>query len=285
MFKTHIWVGDCVDTMAVSAHLMETCDPCGGVSGEAWMDYRGEFPGPVTGYDGVVTIENVVVKYGIAVVTIRLTATGDEFLRGYFDDAEHLLAVFVNGKSNAACVRLRCEDTLPGSVFPWNKACGPKPDCDWTQEFADKAYERWIKCECDATFIVCEQCSYEWWKRCVPCVSKPESKIVDLKFRDCKTDSDDHEIVVKLKWDNVVYDAIRFEFDGDSWRGSKTGKNGNVTVLKVYKDGCDWRAKIRIDYDCGCAEGALPSRVFVWAGLDCCSLDKIVKLPCEHDSH
>ena len=285
VFKTHIWVGDCVDCVAVSAHLMETCDPCGGVSGEAWMDYCGEFPGPVTGYDGVVTIEDVEIENGIALVTIRLTATGDEFLRGYFDDGKHLLAVFVNGKSNEACVRLRCEDTLPGSMFPWSEACGPKADCDWTQAYADAAYDRWIKCECPATFIVCEQCSYEWWKRCVPCVSQPESKIVDLKFRRCKTDGDDHEFLVKLKWDGVVYDMIRFEFDGDSWSGSKTGKNGHVSVLKVYKDGKDWRAKVRIDYDCGCPEGALPSCVFLWSELDCCSLDKIVRLPCEDPKH
>jgi hypothetical protein len=285
VFKTHIWVGDCVDCVAVSAHLMETCDPCGGVSGEAWMDYCGEFPGPVTGYDGVVTIENVEIANGLAVVTIRLTATGDEFLRGYFDDGEHLLAVFVNGESNEACVRLRCEDTLPGSMFPWSKACGPKPTCDWTQAFADKAYERWIACECPATFIVCEQCSYEWWKRCVPCVSKPESKIVNLKFRNCKTDGDGHEMLVKLKWNDVLYDMIRFEFEGDSWTGSKTGKDGHVSVLKVYKDGHDWRAQIRIDYDCGCPEDALPSRVFVWAEFDCCSLDRIVKLPCEDPAH
>ena len=284
VIETHVWVGDCDDCFAVSAHLTKDCyDECSAMYGEAWMDWCGAFPGAVTGYDGVVTIEDVRIVDGLAYVRVRLKATGDHLLRGYFPEGKAGLYVFVNGEYNKACIDLDCKTVHAGAILPWSEDC-PEVECGASEEKIAEAYALWQECVCSGQWFVIDSKGYEAWLKCEPCTPHVLSKHVTVNFgADCDCPyGEDNMLDLRLKLGDVMFDAAELSFSGNEWTGELAGDDGFMTLLRVWKtDSGAWKARVRIDYDCGCPQRALPSRVMVWGGFNNCYLDKWVRLPCE----
>lgn len=277
---TKIWVGDCVsDHWGASAHLQISCKKGAGVYGEAWGDWYGAFPGAIKGLDGVVTIEDVWYSDGIATVRVRLKATGPE-LEGWFPNRKLRLTVFVNGKKETACIKLRCETMRPGAVFPWTKKCLPQPECEEPEKAVFKRYSAWRWCDCLAPFFVRTATSYESWRACHPCEPEKKHKDVVVKYT-CDDCVEDHTYMVKLKDGREVMDQIKIEFWGNEWVGPRRGGNGHLDLVKVWRgEHGAWYAKLRIWYKCGC-DYHPPEWLKLWSKIDSCAKDKRVYLECD----
>ncbi|MHC5009596.1 MAG: DUF7467 domain-containing protein [Planctomycetota bacterium] len=120
--QTELWVGDMADCFEVTAALYNYCAPFLPYD-QVDLAYCGPFPGPATGPNGAVTVEDVSVADGWATVRVRLVAQGPMFPLGRFGPGTRMVRVTVNGQTNDGCTELRCDALRPGVRFT------PDPDC------------------------------------------------------------------------------------------------------------------------------------------------------------
>ena len=232
----------------IYAYFWDSCKKDGPEIDFAGMFYKGDFPGAVTGYNDVLTIESVRVVDCWAIVRLRLTAQGCAFPRGFFGKKCRTVGVWFNGIWHRGKVSFRCECVRPGSWFTWEECC-KFPECE--EKFTERQLDRMIldgppSC-CDAEFLTRETVSWENWVKCLweppECKRQSESckcgyNLVEfeLDYWVKKSSSDRHEFELELdKWGYHEIDFLKLRFNGDEWHGEKKSENGYVYLKSVYK--------------------------------------------------
>ncbi len=279
--ETKIWVGD-EDCFQLGADFRDGCSPWSDELDSVWVEWKGAFPGRQVGHDGVLIVENVVVRNGIATVTLKLIAQKDWFYKGRFGDRERRVAVEINGCEKEGCAIFRCEHLRPGAMFDWTDGCPEMPECDLSKDkdwWLRQVRDDWNDCKYDASFLVVDTWSWESWRWCEPCESTEMRELCVIDF--WIGDRDDHTFRVKAKDGSKVLADIRVEFDGDHWDDGK--RDGFLKVAKIWRvSGDHWRARVRIDFECDCWHDVtgVPQDLLIWAELDDCAHDKNVWLDC-----
>lgn len=283
--ETRFWVDEWHEWYDVYAWLYDDCCPGAREIDFAGVWYRGEFPGSVTGYNDVLTLESVRMVGNWAIVRLRLTAQGCAFPRGFFGNKCRSLVVTFNGRRNVGETIIRCEHVRPGSWFTWCDACG-FPDCP--EEIDPKVLAAMIMegppDGCNGRFLTIDTYGWENWLECEPppdCKDQSETcecgyNTVALELDYWVEHGERHRFDLELKkWGVDVIDALAVCFTGNEWHGRKKGW-GNVVLLTDvwlvekgrYAD--LWRMRVHIQA-CDRRDGnpgALPEQLEVATKLD-----------------
>ncbi len=284
--ETRFWLDPCESWYDVYAYLKDGCGDCATEIDYAGIYFHGGFPGAVTGYNDVLTLENVWREGGWVYVRLRLTAQGAAFPRGFFGKGTRSVIVTLGDQKRQGCVELRCEKVRPGSWFTSSDACY-LPDCPPARDACVLASGSWddrSPC-CSADYRVLDTYSWENWQTCD---GKPECK---QQSESCKAGYNTVEIEidywVKNHGDHHVFDAgfwswgkteidhVGLSFDGTSWEGSKKSDHGLATLLYVRRidtgDAADlWRARFLVR-SCDRADGnpgVLPEQLEIRSKVD-----------------
>lgn len=113
----------------VYVRLDRGCECPGDMLDLADFSYEGAFPGPQSGRNGVITVNDVVIEDGVARVFVCLEATAPLFPQGYFS-GPFKIEVVVNGISEKVCTPLTCDTLSIGGTIPadWHpRWCGDEP--------------------------------------------------------------------------------------------------------------------------------------------------------------
>jgi len=249
--ETKFWVGFTDEPerrwFDVYAYFFDGCREGARELDYAGMFYQGDFPGAETGYNDVLTIENVRVEEGWAIVRLRLTAQGCVFPRGFFGKKCRTVAVWFNGKWNYGKSVFRCECVRPGSWFTWGEACG-FPECDETYSpsvLASMILEGRPD-GCDARYLTIDTYGWESWVRCErgprECVEQSESCKCGYNYIELELDywvshhDDPHHFDLSLeKWGYDIIDGLELRFTGSEWHGRKVGWAGKAFLTDVWR--------------------------------------------------
>ncbi|MFV1958609.1 MAG: collagen binding domain-containing protein, partial [Planctomycetota bacterium] len=286
VIETRFWVDEWTEWYDIYAFFREECAPGAAEIDYAGVFYRGDFPGAVTGYNDVLSLESATREGNWLYVRLRLTAQGCAFPRGFFGNKDRCVVVTFNGKRKVGHTIFRCEYVRPGSWFTSGEDC-KLPECPPDGETKVLTTEAWNDRPdgCRADYRVLDTYGWNNW---LTCEGKPECKeqsetskcgynLVELELDYwVKKGEREHEYGVRLrKWGQVDMDGVDLMFSGTEWHGAKKGWGGMLTLtdLKRVKKGqyADlWRARMLIQA-CDRCDGnpsPLPEQLAVDSTLD-----------------
>jgi len=265
--ETKFWVGYTDDPghrwYDVYAYFFDGCREGAREIDYAGLFYQGDFPGAEKGYNEILTIENVRVEEGWAIVRLRLTAHGCWFPRGFFGKKCRTVAVWFNGKWNYGKAVFRCECVRPGGWFTWTENCD-FPECEDvipTNVLSSMILEG-RPGGCDARYLTIDTYPWESWVRCErgpkECKEQSDSCRCGYNFVELELDywverhGDPHQFYLELeKWGVDIIDGVSLRFTGDEWHGRKKGWNGMVFVTDAWRISRNeyadlWRVRLHV---------------------------------------
>lgn len=242
---TQVFVGETGNDLDVRAWMFAREGFRFSLTDQVAMTTGPVFPGPETGLDGVITIEDVTVFAGIANVTLKLTAAQPAVAGGKFGDTLRWLIVMVDGQWRAGWARFTGDAVRPGAMFAWSDRCGTRGQCGEPDQIADDA--PWW---CLPAFTITDNVSYDSWRACNPPPPCPDqsadgsggyNKIV-MELEVCAPKRDNDRITAKF------------------WAGWRRMNSAIAVTDSRYVGDRTWRVRVEICAPAGAdgKPGALP---------------------------